>query len=150
MIKMEKLDVKCLDNDALKTLYTEVCARTQSQLATDEKFNFDDISYLYSIENEARMRGLVIKEGGIQSKKRIKDTSREERTMRRIDRTLHDIDLKKANRTKFTRWMVMGIFLFLAGLILTMTSEGNYVYHGAILTGIGFFIVGVYGLATEK
>jgi hypothetical protein len=46
--------------------------------------------------------------------------------------------------------MVLGIFLFLAGMILTMTSERNYIYHGAILTGIGFFSIGVYGLATEK
>jgi hypothetical protein len=104
---------------------------------------------LYSIENEIRVRGMVIKKDGVQPKKGAGDTTREERTIRRIDRTLSDMELQKANRKKFTKWMVYGIFLFMIGMILTMTNV-RYIYSGAILTGIGFFSMGVYGLATEK
>jgi hypothetical protein len=149
MIKMEKQDVKSLDNEALKMLYSEVFERTQSQLATDEKVDFEDISYLYSIENEIRVRGMVIKKDGVQQKKRARESTREERTIRRIDRTLSDMELQKTNRKKFTKWMVWGIFLFMIGMILTMTNV-RYIYSGAILTGIGIFSIGVYGLATEK
>lgn len=146
---MEKKDLKSLDNDALKQVYTEVYALTQGQLEAGTNVDFNAISYLYSIENEIRIRGLVLKDAAVQSKKTAKNATREERTMRRIGNTLSDLDRKKANRKKFTMYILIGAFLCLMGVVLTMTNV-EYIYLGSIFTGIGVMIIGIHGLSTEK
>ena len=146
---MEKKDLKSLDNVALKQVYADMYALTQSQLDEGTNIDFNAISYLYNIENEIRIRGMVVKDAVIQSKKTAKNTTREERTTWRIDRTLQSLDKKKAHRKKFSMYISIGILLFLVGLIFTMTNE-RYIYTGAMLTGIGIVIIGIHGLSNEK
>lgn len=146
---MEKKDLKSLDNNALKQVYADVHALTQSQLDAGDNVNFNDISYLYSIENEIRLRGMVVKDAVVQSKKTAKNTTREERTMRRIGHKVDDLDKRKANRKKFSMYILIGVFLCLMGVVFTMTDV-QYIYLGSILTGIGVMIIGIHGLSTEK
>lgn len=146
---MEKKDLKSLDNNALKQVYADVHALTQSQLDAGDNVNFNDISYLYSIENEIRLRGMVVKDAVVQSKKTAKNTTREARTMRRIGHKVDDLDRRKANRKKFSMYILIGAFLCLMGVVFTMTDV-QYIYLGSILTGIGVMIIGIHGLSTEK
>jgi hypothetical protein len=146
---MEKKDLKSLDNDALKQVYADVYTLTQSQLEDGGNVNFDDISYLYSIENEIHLRGMVVKDAVVQSKKTAKNTTREERTMRRIGSKLSDLDKKKANRKKFSMYILIGAFLCLMGVVFTMTNV-RFIYLGSILMGIGVMIIGIHGLSTER
>ena len=148
-IKMDKKDLKSLDNNELKQVYADVHTLTQSQLDGGINVDFENISYLYSIENEIRLRGMVVKDAVVQSRKTAKNTTREERTMRRIGHKVDDLDRRKANRKKFSMYILVGAFLCLMGVVFTMTNE-RYIYLGAIFTGIGVIIIGIHGLSTEK
>lgn len=146
---MEKKDLKSLDNAELKQAYTEVYALTQGQLDEGTNIDFNSISYLYSIENEIRLRGMVVKDAVVQSKKTAKNTTREERAMRRIGHKVDDLDRKKAHRKKFSMYILVGAFLCLMGVVFTMTNE-RYIYLGSIFTGMGVIIIGIHGLSMEK
>jgi hypothetical protein len=136
---MTKDYLKSLTDDELKAVHQEMYLKTQNQLKDDTQVNFKDISDLYALQDEVRIRGMFIQDNVIVKKKTKGGTTREARAVKGIARN-------NANRDKDIRYMLFGILLFLLGLGFTLASQGNYLYYGAIVTGLGFLVIGIYGL----
>jgi hypothetical protein len=133
---MTKEELKNLTDDALKEVYKTMQLKTQNQLKDNTKVDFKDISDLYAIQDEIRLRGMILQDDKI-VEKRIKNR------MTREDRAIMVEEKKRETREKDNKYIIVGISLFVLGLALTITNN-RYIFTGIMGIGIAYFILGIY------